>query len=157
MQNFYVDARINSQPTPPVWRSSPTANYCARSRGYLSSPDKRIRKERRSESPDFSLLWKFADVRARIYDCGNLPESTAAADAAAAAPMAVARARPPFPNDKFLGLYPAAFIRDCLTHSLFYFSLPFRRSVGSLPSLARRALPATQYFVALTLERSGTS
>lgn len=30
-----------------------------------------------------------------------------------------------FPNDKFLGLYPATFIRDCLTHSLFYFSLPF--------------------------------
>lgn len=69
-------------------------------------------------------------------------------------PMAVTRV---FPNDKFLGLYPAAFIRDCLTHSLLYFSLPFRRSVGSLPSLARRALPATQYFVALTLERGGTS
>lgn len=57
-----------------------------------------------------------------------------------------------FPNDKFLGLYPATFIRDCLTHSLFYFSLSFRRSVGSLPFLRRRASPETQYFVALTLE-----
>lgn len=64
-------------------------------------------------------LWIFlsygnlAGTHTQIYDCGNLAESTGAP---------VRTRRLPFPNDKFLGLYPAAFIRDCLTRSLFYFS-----------------------------------
>jgi len=64
----FYRARINSQPIPAVKRSTARAIV----RGIYLDGCTLARHRLASETPDFSLLWKFADAPAEIYDRRNL-------------------------------------------------------------------------------------
>lgn len=65
--------RANKFPAYSSGQAQPRAPLCVRPRGNLSRQTY-LRGTTPSESPDFSLLWKFADVHAGIYDRSNLRE-----------------------------------------------------------------------------------